>query len=175
MYIYIFLSFLALINIIFFVKKVRLEFVSQIYSFFLVLGIVVLSQNRLQIVGGLLTLILCIGSVISLSFLENRNKVHIIKEQLFLLPLILIIVLEELFFRTVTYEHITSPFLFIIISGVSFGLCHIYFSKRDMIYKFFLGMMLAILYVRSNNVYLCILIHLIYNMFILNFTRRSEK
>lgn len=106
----------------------------------------------------------------------NPNNEEIVQETIKSAPFISLImttitapIIEELTFRKSFREIISNKNLFVIISGISFGLVHIIFSFTN-IYDFLyiipyagLGIMLALMYVETNNIFTSIFMHALHN------------
>ena len=79
-------------------------------------------------------------------------------------------IVEEAVFRGGFRRFISNDFIFIIISGVSFGLLHTLFSEDTLYIAFVqslnyiaMGMVLAYSYVRTNNIFVPMLVHVFQN------------
>lgn len=75
-------------------------------------------------------------------------------------------ILEELFFREFLINHILNNNTFVIkvlITSTLFGLSHI--RQKLIIEAFIGGVVLSIIFIKSQNIYLTIYIHSMYNMF----------
>lgn len=79
-------------------------------------------------------------------------------------------VVEEAIFRGVFRRFIKNDLLFVIISGVSFGLLHTLFSEETLYMAIVqslnyvaMGIVLSYSYVKSNNIFMPMLVHMIQN------------
>lgn len=96
--------------------------------------------------------------------LENYNYLYLLFASLIYAP-----VVEETIYRGTIRKFIKNDKLFIIISGIIFGLVHVIGSSSLIQYIYildygFTGMYLAFLYTKYNNIYLNISTHFIINL-----------
>lgn len=79
----------------------------------------------------------------------------------------IVLIHEEIIWRYVLLSIGFNYTLSLLLGAVLFGLCHIYFGKIQIISKFFLGLLLGIIYIVSSSLLLVIVIHSTYNFFII--------
>lgn len=116
--------------------------------------------------------LLCIGLDITIFFLKYKKlKIEKIQnENLFIVILLLIVIpiQEELIFRAFLYRlcnnYFDLSFPFILLSGVSFGLNHIIYSKINIFTKLLWGIAFAIEFLLFQNILLCVLSHILCNL-----------
>ncbi|MFZ5354002.1 MAG: CPBP family intramembrane glutamic endopeptidase [Bacillota bacterium] len=73
-------------------------------------------------------------------------------------------IMEELLFRFFLLEELGTGFLIILLSGISFGVTHIFFSRYDVFSKTFLGLLCAIAYAFTGSIVFSIVLHGTYNI-----------
>ncbi|WP_373866392.1 CPBP family intramembrane glutamic endopeptidase [Sporosarcina luteola] len=118
---------------------------------------------------GLCIFIPSVQTILELNSAKNFFKAC--KEKKFLLQtLILIPILEEYIFRFVMYEllaaHEIPPLFYIIFSSLAFTFIHYFQLKAKSYYKLVLGIMLAIVYVYTTNLFVVILMHVLFNVLV---------
>jgi len=64
--------------------------------------------------------------------------------------------------------------LFCIVSSTCFGLVHSFFSKHDAAAKFFFGLLLSLALILTKNIFIPVIMHLVYNAFALKTARKPE-
>lgn len=109
-----------------------------------------------------------------ITFLKIENK------NLFLLILLIVIlpILEEYVFRACIYKFCSYYFdtniPFLLLSSIGFGLNHIIYPKINILSKSFWGVVLGIQFIVCNNLFCCILTHIICNLFVYFMGRNSK-
>lgn len=122
----------------------------------------------------LILIFLCIAIPSVQAILELKSAKHFFKackEKKFLLQtLILIPILEEYIFRFVMYELLTAheipPLFYITFSSLAFTFIHYFQLKAKSYYKLGLGLMLATVYVYTANLFVVILMHVLFNVLV---------
>lgn len=79
--------------------------------------------------------------------------------------LLLLAICEEIIFRRILSQKINNAFGFkksILISSLIFAISHIY-TDSGLLIVFIAGMILTYIYLKTNNIYLSIIAHLVYN------------
>lgn len=167
MIVFIFLILLIIFVLICKYKKIRIEYMSIIYNVSLIFLIFFFTENYDKTTEFLLTLFIYTLSIISISNFEYRKMNIKVKKMIPLIFMTLTLILEEMFFRKVLFYCIDNNVTFLISGSLVFGVVHVYFSKIDIFFKFILGLILSIIYIRTENLYLTLFLHLLYNLFIL--------
>lgn len=93
-------------------------------------------------------------------FKGNINKVKFLISSLFS-------IMEEIVFRTALVEIEKYIVIYLLISSISFGLIHIFFSKYDCFSKFILGIILGIICLVTKSLIYPMIVHVIYNYLVL--------
>ena len=75
--------------------------------------------------------------------------------------------MEEIVFRGSLLEIENYFIIYILISSISFGIIHIYFSKYDCFSKFIFGVILGTICLISHSIICCIIVHVTYNYLVL--------
>ncbi|WP_371391505.1 lysostaphin resistance A-like protein [Sporosarcina sp. OR05] len=122
----------------------------------------------------LLLICLCIAIPSMQVILELKSVKYFFKackEKKFLLQtLILIPILEEYIFRFVMYELLTAheipPLFYITFSSLTFTFIHYFQLKAKSYYKLIVGIMLATVYVYTTNLFVVILMHVLFNVLV---------
>lgn len=148
-------------------KNIKIEYMSLIYNALLFFLIYVFTENYKTTIAFILTILIYIFLIISLSFLERRKIRINFKEKIPLIFMIVTVILEEVFFRKIILNYFVNNFIFLIVGSLFFGAVHVYFSKKDVFFKSILGFMLSIIYIRTENLYVTLFLHLVYNLFVL--------
>ncbi|WP_210617928.1 CPBP family intramembrane glutamic endopeptidase [Mammaliicoccus lentus] len=167
MSIYVFCILLIVIVLICKYKNIRIEYMSIIYNVLLIFLIYIFAADYKTTTGFLLTVLFCIFSIISLCNLEYRNIRISSKENIPLIFMTITMILEEVFFRKVLFYHFDNNIDYLILGSIVFGAVHVYFSKKDIFFKFILGLLLSLIYIRTEDLYVTLFLHLLYNLFIL--------
>lgn len=107
------------------------------------------------------------------SFLTNYNDQSLVN--VILLTVILIPILEELFFRKLIYKKVSDygDKVYMLFSSIIFGLFH--FSFFQSIYYFIFGMVLSYLYIYTSKVIYPIILHIAVNFLTLGLPEIAEK
>ncbi|WP_217587150.1 CPBP family intramembrane glutamic endopeptidase [Lentibacillus saliphilus] len=133
------------------------------------LSLILVRDRMLLIVLVVALLVPVIQVVVELHSFKYLKKVF--KQKKFLLQtLILIPFLEEYIFRYVLYEllmeHDVPGLFYIIFSALVFVFLHYYQLKGNAFYKGVLGVMLAAIFLFTGNLFLVILIHVVFNVIV---------
>lgn len=76
-------------------------------------------------------------------------------------------VMEEIVFRVPLVHLENYSIIYILVSSISFGIIHIYFSKYDCFSKFIFGVILGSICLISHSLICCIIVHVTYNYLVL--------
>lgn len=77
----------------------------------------------------------------------------------------IISIIEEIAFRSWLLKTDEKIWVCVALSSICFGIAHVFFSKYDIISKTILGIILAIIYVKSGNILYSVIVHVTYNYF----------
>jgi len=80
---------------------------------------------------------------------------------------VMMLILEELIWRQLLFFNQDHCVLAIIVSSLGFGLSHIIFGKKQVLFKTALGLILTLAYLLSHDILFVMSIHLSYNYFML--------
>ena len=98
-------------------------------------------------------------------FKIDNNSIGMLFLLLFMLPF-----LEEFIYRACLYSfysvYSSNPIIYIILSSISFGLNHMVYPKINVVTKSIWGIFLSILFILFENIWLCVIVHIICNLFI---------
>lgn len=112
----------------------------------------------------IISVISMIISVLIFFFLSNGIN-HLNQKDIFIGVSLIIAVIEEFYFRLLIIGEIkTIGVSVIFLSAVSYGVCHIVFSKKDIVVKSILGLLLSTVYYLTQNIELTVCMHCIYNL-----------
>lgn len=111
----------------------------------------------------------------SFSMRNMRFEFNSLKQPFFVM--VLYPVCEEYIYRFFLYYHISNtikvPWVFVIISVMSFLFCHFTTQKHKSIYKLPLAIIECIVFLYFNNIFICIIIHMVYNILVYSHNARA--
>ncbi|WAA11333.1 CPBP family intramembrane glutamic endopeptidase [Fervidibacillus albus] len=107
-------------------------------------------------------------------FIETKSlkfiHTELLKKKFLIYTLIVIPILEEYIFRYLTYHLLqlqgTPNHFFVVISSLTFTFIHYYKLKEKSFYKFILGLILAIVFLWTENLFITIYIHVTFNVLV---------
>lgn len=157
----------------------------SIYLVFTIDNIWKILNFDISIFHFLLMSIICSFISLGFEFLIAKIKYKQIKVMnlssnnllIYFLVLVFIPIIEEIIFVGYLYLiceklEINSLF-FILLSGISFGINHIIYSKINIITKTIWGIFFALSYILTGNLYISILSHILNNLILLFIGRRK--
>lgn len=138
-----------------FSKDIKLILTGSFISLFIEFGLFFIKYKKLRII-----------------VIRNGSVFHI------LMMLLIIPILEEVIYilclHTICQSLSIPDFIFIILSGFSFGLSHFIYHKINIVTKTIWGLVFAIIYIQTGCVYIVIISHIVNNL-ILFFLGKTEK
>lgn len=153
--------------------------IRELYRFLIVLTLVVLMNILLfseikMIYLALSALTLLAGSFVFEYFQSYRNvRLDFFKDRYTLLAIVSILlypIVEELVFRYFLYQHFMSlgfPILYyFLVSSLSFTVTHMFHQGTKSIYKIVFALGQSILFWYSQEILLCIIVHMCFNVFV---------
>ncbi|WAA13847.1 CPBP family intramembrane glutamic endopeptidase [Fervidibacillus halotolerans] len=107
-------------------------------------------------------------------FIETKSLtfVHteILKKKFLISSLIVIPILEEFIFRYMIFHLLVDQgvpnYFYILLSSLTFTFLHYYKLKEKSFYKFILGLILSLVFLWTENLFITIYIHVLFNVLV---------
>jgi len=107
-------------------------------------------------------------------FIETKSanliRAELLKKKFLICTLIVIPVLEEFIFRYMIYRLLLSreipDHFYVILSSLTFAFLHYYKLKEKSFYKFVFGVVLAVIFLLSKNLFMTIFVHIAFNVLV---------
>ena len=107
-------------------------------------------------------------------FKDTLDVIGLIEENpvFVIVPVALVPVIEEIVFRFFLMNAIPNVYLAVIISSLIFAIVH---SSKDRVSLFFIGLVLAIVYVTTSSILIPIVSHMIMNLCVVIYVKAKHK
>ena len=150
-----------------------------------ILIVVILNGLKFDKAIGICSLILCLFIPYAFEYIFNERILISIKNVKFefsslkqpFFVMVLCPLCEEYIYRYFLYYHISNtikvPWVYIIISVMAFLFCHFTTQKFKSIYKLPLAIIECSIFLHSKNIFICIIIHMGYNILIYTHNARA--